>query len=577
MMSDSGQHWPESLGIPRKTVFDRPEWLPEGWKVEIKTRKGGWTAGRKDKYYIDPMTGCKLRSKEEVIRYLTGEPSNRVSQAVKRRINTCTRNHSNHTSQPVKRGIDMCTINFSLSTESSAEWLPLGWITEIKTRKHGQHAGEKYKVYIAPYTGCRFYSKNQVLYYLETGNISRQSRGRKKRSINALSIDRPPCSTERRKLANTKARRCIIGSQSLNSNGATPESIGDLHSEVNCLQPTKPDLKQCIKDAELGSSCLQNTQLPNNLDGDSIDYSQWSLESEHRKLQEKVVLLKFEKMHLEDCLPLEPKVKKSLENGMPLEMADSRHHKLPENGLFESREQLEGAIHLGTKDEKPLEHGIPLESEDKKSSGNGLEKQESGRECFQSISLRVKKAAFFPRRASKRLLALKARAIQDLANQPSGTDPSDNSCASNIVEESHSEKPSGSDHSNNTHSEKHCTEESMAGVENEKVFHKEPESPLVYPFGDSWPDPCIEFAFKTLTGAIPVVEDNSSVENYFQQQLGLAQAQGTAFVDGLFRTQLLFQQTSDSVPRFLDDKIESDGKENFNRERCCGPVALFVT
>ncbi|RWR91927.1 methyl-CpG-binding domain-containing protein 13 [Cinnamomum micranthum f. kanehirae] len=544
MMSDSGQHWPESLGIPRKTFFDRPEWLPEGWKVEIKTRKGGWTAGRKDKYYIDPMTGCKLRSKDEVIRYLTGEPSNRISQAVKRRINTCTRNHSNHTSQPVKRSINMCTRNLLLSMESSAEWLPLGWITEIKTRKHGQLAGEKYKVYIAPYTGCRFYSKNQVLYYLETGNISRQSRGRKKRSINALSIDRPPCSTERRKLANTTARRCIFGSQSLNSNGTTPEFIG-------------------IKDAELGSSSLRNTQLPNNLDGDSINYPQWSLESEHRKLQEKVVLVKFEKMHLEDCLPLEPKEKKSSENGVPREMAYSRNHKLPENGLFEGREQLEGAIPLSTKDEKPLEHWISLESEDKKSSGNGLEKQESGRECFPSSSLRVKKAAFFPRRASKRLAALKAKVIQDLANQPSGTDPSDNSCASNIVEESHSDKPSGSDASNNTHCEKPCTGESMAGVENEKVFHKDPESPLVYPFGDSWPDPCIEFAFKTLTGAIPVVEENSSVENYFQQQLGLAQVQGTAVVDGLFQTQLPFQPTSDSMPRFLDDKIESDGKENF--------------
>lgn len=30
--------------------------------------------------------------------------------------------------------------------KDSAEWLPAGWITEIKTRKHGIHAGEIYKV-----------------------------------------------------------------------------------------------------------------------------------------------------------------------------------------------------------------------------------------------------------------------------------------------------------------------------------------------------------------------------------------------------------------------------------------------
>lgn len=38
------------------------------------------------------------------------------------------------------------------------------------------------------------------------------------------------------------------------------------------------------------------------------------------------------------------------------------------------------------------------------------------------------------------------------------------------------------------------------------------------PFGGAWPDPCIEFAFKTLTGDIPNFED-SAVVQYFKQQL----------------------------------------------------------
>ncbi|VFR01889.1 unnamed protein product [Cuscuta campestris] len=33
---------------------------------------------------------------------------------------------------------------------------------------------------------------------------------------------------------------------------------------------------------------------------------------------------------------------------------------------------------------------------------------------------------------------------------------------------------------------------------------KSEDSAPVFPFGDGWPDPCLEFAFKTLTGAIPV-------------------------------------------------------------------------
>ncbi|GLJ41256.1 hypothetical protein SUGI_0853990 [Cryptomeria japonica] len=44
-------------------------------------------------------------------------------------------------------------------------------------------------------------------------------------------------------------------------------------------------------------------------------------------------------------------------------------------------------------------------------------------------------------------------------------------------------------------------------------------SPIVSPFGDSWPDPCLEFAFKTLTGAIPIFDDNSALRDAFQNYI----------------------------------------------------------
>ncbi|KAF8662592.1 hypothetical protein HU200_056192 [Digitaria exilis] len=40
-------------------------------------------------------------------------------------------------------------------------------------------------------------------------------------------------------------------------------------------------------------------------------------------------------------------------------------------------------------------------------------------------------------------------------------------------------------------------------------------------FGNAWVDPCIEFAFKTLTGDIPVLDDTSAVTNYFPEQQDL--------------------------------------------------------
>ncbi|KAK1290163.1 hypothetical protein QJS10_CPB18g01505 [Acorus calamus] len=68
----------------------------------------------------------------------------------------------------------------------------------------------------------------------------------------------------------------------------------------------------------------------------------------------------------------------------------------------------------------------------------------------------------------------------------------------------------------------------QSSLENQLVVGDTPGSPLTFPFGDSWPDPCIEFAFKTLTGAAPVLEDVSVIEDFFNQHLGLAQVPGSS-------------------------------------------------
>lgn len=50
------------------------------------------------------------------------------------------------------------------------------------------------------------------------------------------------------------------------------------------------------------------------------------------------------------------------------------------------------------------------------------------------------------------------------------------------------------------------------------------ESPLTLPFGDSWPDPCLQFAFKTLTGDIPVSEESLRIQqNILDHQLSSVQ------------------------------------------------------
>ncbi|KAH7550054.1 hypothetical protein ACOSP7_024828 [Xanthoceras sorbifolium] len=45
-------------------------WLPPGWKVEDRVRTSGATAGMVDKYYFDPVSGHRFRSKKEVLYFL---------------------------------------------------------------------------------------------------------------------------------------------------------------------------------------------------------------------------------------------------------------------------------------------------------------------------------------------------------------------------------------------------------------------------------------------------------------------------------------------------------------------------
>lgn len=51
-------------------IIQSPDWLPKGWFTELKTRGGGSSAGTKDKYYYDPVTQRRFRSKIEVLSYL---------------------------------------------------------------------------------------------------------------------------------------------------------------------------------------------------------------------------------------------------------------------------------------------------------------------------------------------------------------------------------------------------------------------------------------------------------------------------------------------------------------------------
>ncbi|XP_022155116.1 methyl-CpG-binding domain-containing protein 5-like [Momordica charantia] len=68
---------------PKSVPSERPNWLPPGWVVQDRVRASGATAGTVDKYYFDPTSGRRFRSKIEVLYFLeTGTLRKRKKDAM---------------------------------------------------------------------------------------------------------------------------------------------------------------------------------------------------------------------------------------------------------------------------------------------------------------------------------------------------------------------------------------------------------------------------------------------------------------------------------------------------------------
>ncbi|PNY04952.1 methyl-CpG binding domain protein [Trifolium pratense] len=185
---------------------EHPEWLPDGWNVEFRTRKSGPAKGTGYKCYIDPSNTHKFYSKPEVLRHLeTTKDSNCSSKKTKgtgkhppskeEEEEKCSSKHSpskgeekrtNSNRHSPSKEEDKCInmhspskgkekyINTQSVTgeKSTVEDLPPGWIKEVKIRKH-RSGIKKDWFYIDPVSGYVFHSKKDVTRYLESGDISR--------------------------------------------------------------------------------------------------------------------------------------------------------------------------------------------------------------------------------------------------------------------------------------------------------------------------------------------------------------------------------------------------------------------
>ncbi|OVA14110.1 Methyl-CpG DNA binding [Macleaya cordata] len=486
-----------------------PDCLPKGWTVEIKSRKSGPRTGDKYKCYVAP-TGLRFYSKRQVSDYLK----------IKNLRNTSRLN---------KRSVDMPT-----TSQATVEWksdtdegLPPGWTKTIKCKKTGDKT-RKDPYYTDPVTGYIFRSRRDVFRYIETGEIGRHAIKPKNAGVNDLEVDEknsPPTAAKRQKLEASTTKRCLFTGQSSNLSetvtdekilepSATKEIIPVLkHASVqsgesaglSILASPESDDSKKMAGRELRSSDRLVTALPAPVA--SSEKQKQQLKEGEAKSGNRKTELKSSKSKDKKELSVPRRASKRLAgikadpvpdleigrrksqvgtaleaNPVMVEKTSNSSHQVPEQ-VDQLGSALESKSTVGTNEDGkvPSKCGNSLHE-----GGNTLVTKEQPKEC--------------------------EAASGNLGNT--------------LVTKEQLKK---------------C-EAASGNVGATEKANEKPESPLISPFGDSWPDPCLEFAFKTLTG------DNLVIEDYFQQQLGSVQTQNTSdltlpdcSVDGFCQASDLFQ------------------------------------
>ncbi|KAK9103356.1 hypothetical protein Sjap_020610 [Stephania japonica] len=466
----------KSVGVRSrdKRIVDSPDCLPNGWKVEFKYRKSGSKEGVKYKCYVDPVTGCKFYSMKDVARYLN------------------TKMLSNHS-----------------EGKDSVNDLPPGWVKEVKVRKTG---GRKDPYYSHPESEYIFRSKMDVLRYVEFGTIGRLAFKRKKEDIGNVKVEEctsAPGGAKRQKLsARARGRRLF-----------TKNGSGDGGSEsAQVLEPNVPkadtfpshNALDLGKNVQISEPVVSKGGVPpsndaSELGGDCADLNVF-ISVDHKDSKEKQTKT--------DCAESKAELDRSLDNGVGKrsEMKTSRlKRKNNEKALTTPRRSSErlAAIRVG----QPTNEGQSPKVGTSHQIGRRVAVQSLPRKADQTVGsakgckIRQSKASYKLASATE----ADSIGITESGNVPELNNPLGAEEQSNICENGQSTRLEPTNEFGKLDGIL-----VPCGLEGERADGK-PESPLISPFGDSWPDPCLEFAFKTLTGAIPM--DEMVFEDYLKVQL----------------------------------------------------------
>nr|XP_019705640.1 uncharacterized protein LOC105042866 [Elaeis guineensis] len=555
-ISKPTSHFGDNVHPLAEQIKDFPDWLPAGWGLEFKTRKSGTNAGRQYKCYIDPVTGYKFYSKNEVLRYIKdGIPRNpraKRKRSVVTRITEHTRSSTNQ-----RKGIKRSTReNLRSQIEYTPDGLPSGWIKEIRYRKSTSSCGAKRdQYYTDPVNGYVFRSRKDAIQYIETGQVSKYAIKPKHLSTSGLYTSKkeshPSPAARRIKSRGTAVRRSLFseGTPDLNVKIVTeikqlPERLSlplleypsaqnmdGTDSSCRTLSIVKElgNSKDAPNDRKLNPGCNAVGVSGQTLESETVNASELGIHKSSEPLNHTTseALNKTRDVLSPRKLDLVRENLSEMQDREPDEAAD----KIPRE-LEIMRPVQQGNMSLPALEVKPVEERkLVPKNEEQLQPNNRRRGRKPG-----SRKAKALKAMTMPLRASKRLAALRADRMASsgavshssgamaklshrLQAHPTATKKNNQQKEVAFIDLEILEEPIGREH----------PAEQAAPVKQVylgELNEDKPGSPLRLPFGDSWPDPCIEFAFKTLTGDIPVLEDTAAIEEYFHQHLGTGKSPG---------------------------------------------------
>ncbi|CAA2977724.1 methyl- -binding domain-containing 13 isoform X1 [Olea europaea subsp. europaea] len=451
-------------------MSDHPDWLPAGWKIKIGVRQ----SGKKDKYYIDP-SNKKFNSKPEVLRYLKNAGSGTKHTKSRKLKNINTSKHVD-TSKHSASKIDI--------KKTVAENLPPGWVKEIRIKRNGSKTRSD-PTYIDPVSGRHFRSMPEVFRYLEARDSEKvKCKPKDKGSINAESGGHSQSvssssGAKRQRWADKKEDKYVTGDQC-----SKPGSKG---ASTKNNPPEANDNQQSVKYVSVAGDFSDKLSLVNKVEQheDTVKQNIKSADNEVDK---------------------NANGDPSLTSG--LERAEKNNDNMPEaNNLVQKLKQDES---------------VTGELPDMQLQVNRMEQHENGTNPQKRKRLNSKTLGDLPRRTSKRLAKIEVDRLVEVKpkneaqpaallsgkTEVNGANKFCNHSSSNGFEKLKSENSDDNKQKRSAILPLRDLSSPKPHAGDDHNGGEKQEMPIDTSFNDLLKDPCIEFAIKTLTGAIPIEDVN---------------------------------------------------------------------